>query len=82
MSAFKVGLLAVTGLVAMATVAAAADMRPILKAPVMAPPAWSWTGGYIGFHAGAAWGTAQAAVTSVTAELDEMFPEAEVNLAA
>jgi outer membrane immunogenic protein len=67
----KGGLLAAAGLLAIASVASAADMRPILKAPVLAPPAWSWTGGYIGFHAGAGWGTAQAAVTSVTAELDD-----------
>ena len=33
----------------------AADMVPIYKkAP---PPIWSWAGGYIGVHVGAAWGT-------------------------
>jgi outer membrane immunogenic protein len=67
----KHALLAATALVAFAAAASAADMRPVLKAPVMAAPVWSWTGGYIGFHAGAAWGTAQAAVTSATADFDE-----------
>jgi outer membrane immunogenic protein len=33
----------------------AADM-PLLKAPPMAPPAFSWTGLYIGFNGGDGWG--------------------------
>ena len=45
-----VGLLAVSP-------ATAADMgaRPMLKAPPMAAPAFSWTGIYIGGHAGCGW---------------------------
>jgi uncharacterized membrane protein YdcZ (DUF606 family) len=31
----------------------AADMALIYKAP----PIWSWTGGYLGVHVGAGWGT-------------------------
>jgi len=39
--------------------ASAADMRPpITKAPVMAPPVFSWTGCYIGAQAGYAWADA------------------------
>lgn len=37
--------------------ASAADIaRPIYKAPVVAAPAFSWTGCYIGAHAGYGWG--------------------------
>lgn len=53
--------LAVLGLATIATPALAADLRPMGKAPVMAPPvlAWDWTGFYIGIHGGYGWGDAR-----------------------
>jgi outer membrane immunogenic protein len=56
----KVGLAlaATTCLTVVASIASAADLRPAYKAPPpMAPPAWSWTGFYIGAHIGSGWGT-------------------------
>ena len=52
----KKHLLASVGLTALmvASSAKAADMLPMLKAP--APPAWNWSGFYIGGHAGYGWG--------------------------
>jgi outer membrane immunogenic protein len=46
-------ILAATTLAAMGS-AYAADLRPILKAPVAAP-AFSWTGAYVGANVGGAW---------------------------
>ena len=50
---YKGFLLATAGGLAMAPGAHAADMQ--VKAPVMVPPPPSWTGWYVGVHAGAAW---------------------------
>lgn len=50
---YKGFLLATAGSMAMVPGAQAADMQ--LKAPVMAAPVASWTGWYLGVHAGAAW---------------------------
>ena len=45
------------GAIALAPGAQAADLgaRPIYKAPVMVPPAWSWSGFYVGANVGAAY---------------------------
>ena len=56
---YKGFLLATAGGLAMAPGAQAADLQ--LKAPVMVPPPPSWTGWYIGVHAGAAWQNMNAA---------------------
>lgn len=52
-----VSSLAILGAVSMATPASAADLpaRMPVKAPVVAPPPFSWTGFYAGIHAGGAW---------------------------
>ena len=42
----------------------AADLA--MKAPPVPPPVWSWTGFYIGGHAGAGWGTTETTLTSLT----------------
>jgi outer membrane immunogenic protein len=50
-------LLAAAGLVALAALAAAADMRPVTRAPVAPAPVvqvYNWTGFYIGGHVGGA----------------------------
>jgi outer membrane immunogenic protein len=50
-------LLAAAGLVALAAPAAAADMRPVTRAPVAPAPVvqvYNWTGFYIGGHVGGA----------------------------
>lgn len=52
---------ACVGLVALAGAAAAADLPPrapqsYYKAPVMAPPPYTWSGFYIGVNGGGAWG--------------------------
>ena len=50
-------LLAAVSVLALAAPAAAADMRPIAKAPVLPPPVeqvYNWTGFYIGGHVGGA----------------------------
>lgn len=54
--------LALVGVVAFAGAAAAADLgarqpQQYYKAPPMAPPAFSWTGGYFGINAGGGFGT-------------------------
>jgi opacity protein-like surface antigen len=50
-------LFATAALIALASPASAADMRlPVYKAaPVV--PAWSWTGCFLGGHAGGLWAT-------------------------
>lgn len=47
-------LLSSTCLVMVSTAAIAADLRLPVKAPVAAAPAFSWTGCYVGLHAGGA----------------------------
>jgi outer membrane immunogenic protein len=43
-------------LIALATPAASADMRtPVYKGPLPVTPVWSWTGCYLGGHAGGLW---------------------------
>ena len=45
---------------------AAADLA--IKAPYISPaPIWSWTGFYIGAHAGAGGGTTESTLDSITA---------------
>ena len=45
---------------------AAADLA--VKAPYISPaPIWSWTGFYIGAHAGAGGGTTESTLDSITA---------------
>ena len=70
MSKLRLGFMAATALVALTTVASAADMpvRPIYKAPPPPPPAFSWTGFYIGGIAGGGWSTTEAAVTGVAVD--------------
>ena len=47
-------LFATAALIALAGPAIAADMRlPVYKAPVV--PVWSWSGCYVGGHAGGLW---------------------------
>jgi outer membrane immunogenic protein len=49
-------LLATVGLIALAGPAIAADLRrPLYKAPPPVVPAWSWSGCYLGGHAGGLW---------------------------
>jgi outer membrane immunogenic protein len=49
-------LLATAALIVVASPAMPADLRaPVLKAPPPAVPAWSWTGCYLGGHAGGLW---------------------------
>src|SRR5262245_52387656 len=49
-------LIGTAALIALATPAAPADMRvPVYKAPPPAVPVWSWTGCYVGGHAGGIW---------------------------
>ena len=51
-------LLGAAGLVALTVPAICADMRaPLYKAPPAPAPLWSWTGCYIGGHAGGVWAT-------------------------
>src|SRR5215831_12042548 len=51
-------LVATAALIALASPAIAADMRlPRYKAPPPVVPAWSWTGCFLGGHAGGLWAT-------------------------
>src|SRR4051794_22888136 len=65
MSGIRKGLLSAAGWLAFTSFASSADMAPLYKAPPPPPPIFSWTGFYIGGHVGGAWGTAEAAATSV-----------------
>jgi outer membrane immunogenic protein len=59
MRRFKSALLATVAVIGFASIASAADMptkAPVYKAPVAAPAAFTWTGCYIGAHAGYGWG--------------------------
>jgi outer membrane immunogenic protein len=61
----KIKLAAAAILLASTSISSAADLA--VKAPYAAPAAvWSWTGFYIGAHAGAGWGTTETTLTSVT----------------
>jgi outer membrane immunogenic protein len=53
----------------------AADLP--MKARPMLEPVWTWTGFYIGAHAGAGWGTTETTLTSISAP---GFPAVPVNL--
>src|SRR5262245_50010759 len=66
MAGMRFGLLAVAGLLAFTSLASAADM-PVKAPPPPPPPApvFSWTGFYIGGHAGGGWGTAESTLTGV-----------------
>lgn len=57
----QLAILSTVSLMAVATSAFAADLGRAYKAPMMAPPApsWSWTGFYVGGHGGAGWGTTE-----------------------
>ncbi|MFL6797479.1 MAG: outer membrane protein [Xanthobacteraceae bacterium] len=60
-------LLASASLLGLATIASAADLPMVRKAPPPPPPPmWSWTGFYIGAHVGAGWSTTEADITSIT----------------
>ncbi len=49
-------LLGTAALIALVTPAISADMRaPLYKAPPSTVPVWSWTGCYVGGHAGGLW---------------------------
>jgi opacity protein-like surface antigen len=51
-------LVATAALIALVSPAIAADMRlPVYKAPPPVVPAWSWTGCFLGGHAGGLWAT-------------------------
>ena len=51
-------LFATAALIALASPASAADMRlPVYKAPPPVAPVWSWSGCYLGGHAGGLWAT-------------------------
>jgi outer membrane immunogenic protein len=63
MASMKFGLLAAAGLLAFTSLASAADMA--VKAPPPPAPVFSWTGFYIGGHAGGGWGTAESTLTGV-----------------
>ncbi len=54
-TSFSIGTAAVLTLAASAASAADIPVRMPVKAPVMAPAAYSWTGFYLGAHAGYAW---------------------------
>jgi outer membrane immunogenic protein len=51
-----IGISILTGVVATAL---AADLPVYTKAPPARPPAWSWTGFYLGLQGGSGWGTTQ-----------------------
>ncbi len=53
-------LLGTAALMALVSPAVSADMRaPVYKAPLSIVPVWSWTGCYVGGHAGGLWATAK-----------------------
>jgi len=65
MLGIRIGLLAAAGVLAFTSLASSADMAPLYKAPPPRAAAFSWTGFYIGAHAGGGWGTAEAAANRV-----------------
>jgi outer membrane immunogenic protein len=59
--------LAAAAAILIATTAAGAAADMAVKAPyIAAAPVWSWTGFYVGAHAGAGWGTTESTLTSTT----------------
>ncbi len=61
----KTKLAAAALLLASTSLSFAADLAT--KAPIYAPaPVWSWTGFYLGGHAGAGWGTTESTLTGGT----------------
>jgi outer membrane immunogenic protein len=69
----KRSLLASVSVLALTLNATAADLsaRPMpVKAPVVAAPAWSWTGFYIGINGGGVWHRARADVDPAVAGSD------------
>ncbi len=66
-------LLASVGILALGVAAAsAADIprRMPTKAPVFVPPAWSWTGPYVGVNGGYGWGTSDFSAPFSTGSFD------------
>ena len=55
MKTFLLGFVAAVALAAGGEAAMAADM-PLKAAPMAPPPAWSWTGFYLGANVGYGWG--------------------------
>jgi outer membrane immunogenic protein len=73
MKRIAIALLAGTALVSLSQVASAADMA--VKAAPPPPPAPTWTGVYVGVHAGAAWQSApQWTATDPNAPANGFFP--------
>jgi outer membrane immunogenic protein len=69
----KRSLLASVSVLALTLNATAADLgaRPVpVKAPVVAAPAWSWTGFYIGINGGGVWHRAKADVNDGVGNFD------------
>src|SRR5437764_13299412 len=54
-----------TAALALGAAASAADLpvRPVYKAPVMAPVAYNWTGFYVGLNLGYSWGRSRTDFT-------------------
>jgi outer membrane immunogenic protein len=81
MRRFQVALLAAVAVVGFASVASAADMPAKVptytKAP-MAPPAYSWTGWYMGLNAGGDWGKSNTSTTVAPGTLS--YPPFQVNV--
>src|SRR5262245_28525250 len=66
----KRGLLASVSMAALTVAASAADVpAPVYKAPA-APPAWSWTGFYVGVNGGVVRYRARAEVTDAIPNFD------------
>jgi outer membrane immunogenic protein len=59
--------LAVAVLLATTAAGSAADLAVKSPAYISPAPVWSWTGFYIGAHAGAGWGTTESTLDSITA---------------
>ena len=66
-------LLASVGVLALGVAAAsAADLprRMPTKAPIYVPPAWSWTGPYVGINGGYGWGNSDFSAPFATGSFD------------
>jgi len=79
MSKTKLVVSAVAGVMAIAGLdaASAADLpvRAYTKAPVIADPIYSWTGGYIGVNAGGAWGSSNSSTSTMFSPVGYFLPE-------